>query len=125
VFVINIAGTFSVTNGADITVAGGLAQANVLYNVEATSGTVCFSSGSNCSSTGSNTADVQGVVLAPYQDIAMDGAQVDGEIISGGLTITANNSTIDLPEPGTLMLLATGVVGLGFRFRRNKRGSAS
>jgi choice-of-anchor A domain-containing protein len=122
VFVINIAGTFSVTNGADITVAGGLSQMNVLFNVEATSGVVCFSSGSNCSSTGSNTSDIQGVVLAPYQDITMDGAQVDGEVISGGLTLT--NSTVDAPEPATLMLLATGLAGLGVRLRRiGKRAS--
>jgi choice-of-anchor A domain-containing protein len=121
VFVINIAGTFSVTNGADITVAGGLSQLNVLYNVEATSGTVCFSSGTNCSSTTAGVANVQGVVLAPYQDISLDAAQVDGEIISGGLTITATNSTVDVPEPGTLMLLATGIAGLGFRLRRIRR----
>jgi choice-of-anchor A domain-containing protein len=122
-FVINVTGTFSVLNGADITVAGGLSQLNVLYNVESTGTAVCFSSGSSCSNTGSTTADIQGVVLAPYRDISLDGAQVDGELISGNLNLTLNNnSTVDVPEPATLMFLATGLAGLGFRIRRTRLG---
>jgi choice-of-anchor A domain-containing protein len=120
VFVINVSGTFSVLNGADIVVAGGLSQQSVLYNVEGTGTAVCFSSGSSCSGTGSNTANIQGVVLSPYRDISLDGAQVDGELISGNLNLTLNNSTVDLPEPGTLMLLATGLTGLVIRIKRRR-----
>ena len=125
VFVINITGAFTVNSGASILVGGGLSQLNVLYDVEGTSGTVCFSSGSStsCNNTGSTLADVQGVVLAPKRDISMDGAVVDGEVISGNLNITLNNnSTVDVPEPATLMFLATGLAGLGLRIRRMRRG---
>jgi len=120
VFVINVSGTFSVLNGADIVVAGGLSQQNVLYNVSGTGTAVCFSSGSSCSATGSNTANIQGVVLAPYRDISLDGAQVDGELISGNLNLTLNNSTVDLPEPASLLLLGTGLVGLSIRIKRRR-----
>ncbi len=132
-FVINIGtsstgAAFTVLNGATITLAGGLLPSHVLYNVEGTSGLVCFSNignGSNCTAeteaTGSS-ATVQGVVLAPYRDISLNGVQVDGEIISGNLNVTLNDSTVDAPEPATLMFLTTGLAGLGLRLRRLRRG---
>jgi choice-of-anchor A domain-containing protein len=114
-FVINVSGTFSILNGADIKVAGGLSQFNVLYNVTGTGSGVTFNGSSG-------STDVQGIVLAPYRDITLSGAQVDGEVISGNLNITVQNtSTIDAPEPATLMFLATGLAGLGFRFRRQRQ----
>jgi choice-of-anchor A domain-containing protein len=112
-FVVNISGTFSVGNGADIVVAGGLSNFNVLFNVIGTTGGTVQFNGS------SGNVDVQGIVLAPYQDININGAQVDGEVISGNLTITeVNTATVDAPEPATLMLLAAGLAGVGFRVRR-------
>jgi choice-of-anchor A domain-containing protein len=113
-FVINISGAFSVGNQANIVVAGGLSAADVLYNVTGTSGTVQFNGASG-------NVDVQGIVLAPYQDININGAQVDGEVITGNLTITqVNTATVDLPEPATLTFLATGLAGLGFRRWRRR-----
>jgi choice-of-anchor A domain-containing protein len=114
-FVINITGTFSVGNGADIMVAGGLSNMNVLYNVIGTAGNTVQFNGS------SGNVDVQGIVLAPYQDININGAIVDGEVITGNLNITeVNTATVDAPEPTTLLLLATGLAGLGFRVRRRR-----
>jgi choice-of-anchor A domain-containing protein len=114
-FVINVSGNFSVTNGADITVTGGLPQFNVLYNVTGTGSAVTFTGTSG-------STDVQGIVLAPYRDITVTGSEVDGEVISGNLNLTVqNNSTIDAPEPTTLIFLATGLAGLGVRFRRSRQ----
>lgn len=113
-FVINVSGTFSVGatgSPGSITVAGGLSQMQVLYNVEGTGSAVTFN--------GSwYDTDVQGVVLAPYRDIALNGATVDGEVISGNLNLTVNYSEVDAPEPATLVFLASGLVGLGLRIRR-------
>ena len=101
---------------ANIVVAGGMSNTHVLYNVTGTSGTVQFMGSSG-------NVDVQGIVLAPYQNLDINGAVVDGEVISGNLNITqVNTATIDLPEPATLMLLATGLAGVGIRIRRSRRG---
>jgi choice-of-anchor A domain-containing protein len=115
-FVINVSGNFSVTNGADITLTGGLPQYNVLYNVTGTGSAVTFTGTSG-------STDVQGIVLAPYRDITLNGANVEGEVISGNLNLTVENyATVSAPEPATLMFLTTGLVGMGFRIRRQRRG---
>jgi choice-of-anchor A domain-containing protein len=113
VFVIDISGSFSVLNGADITVAGGVSALNVMYNVTGTGSAVTFNGSSG-------STDVQGIVLAPYRDITLSGSNVDGEIISGNLNISIQNtSTVDVPEPATLTFLAMGLAGLAVRIRRS------
>jgi hypothetical protein len=130
-FLIDITGTFSVIGGASITEAGGLPNYNVLFNVEGTGGgsNVCITSG-NISCTGGVTSVgvVDGIVLAPFRNVTIDAATVDGQVIAGesstaGL-ILSNTAVVDAPEPATWMLLSTGLAGLGFRIRRIGRRSS-
>jgi hypothetical protein len=126
-YVIDISGgqAFTVLNGADITLSGGISSSNVLFNVVgSTGGAVCFSSIGSCTNTVtgkiSNTANVSGTILAPIRDINLDGAVVNGEVISGNLNITVDDAEV-IPEPGTLLAFATGLAALGTRLRRLRR----
>jgi choice-of-anchor A domain-containing protein len=110
-FVINISGDFSLSNSADIMVSGGLSKYNVLYNVTGTGNAVNF-----VDSTNSLQTVLQGIVLAPTRDITMTGSQVDGEIISGNMNISLNYANVDVPEPATLLLLASGLTAFAARF---------
>jgi hypothetical protein len=123
-YVINISGgqAFTVLNGADITL-NGVAASNVLFNVVGnTGGAVCFSSAASCTNTvtGAQTVNVSGTILAPLRDISLDGAVVNGEVISGALNITVDDSQV-IPEPGTLLIFASGLAALGTRLRRLRR----
>ncbi len=126
--VINVTGTFTVINDASITESGGLPNYNVLINVVGTGTGVCITGGSSasCSSpspVGFSTVDA--VILSPDRTVAMDAGVVDGEVIAGGtttgtgLTLT-KTSTIDAPEPATLLLVSTGLTSLYLRRRRRK-----
>ena len=102
----------------NIILTGGLSQFNVLFNVTGTGSTVNFLN----KTTGNPAADVlSGIVLAPFRDITLSTATVNGEIIGGNLSLT--NSTVSVPEPATLALFASGVAALGAKLRRRRKSS--
>jgi choice-of-anchor A domain-containing protein len=122
-FIINISGAFSLTNGADITFTGGLTEANVIYNVIGSGSAVCFSAASTCTSAvSSQGSTINGIVLAPYRDVTLDGAVVNGEVVVGNMNLTIDDSKL-VPEPSTLLAFATGLAALGGRFRWMRRRS--
>jgi choice-of-anchor A domain-containing protein len=122
-FVINVSGNFTISNGASITVAGGLSAYDVLYNVTGSGGTVTFN-GSN-----QNTV-VDGIVLTAYNDIEVNGSLVNGEVIAGGGSIYVENDgdvtgqATSAPEPPTRVLMASGLAA-GWWFRRWRKAGAS
>jgi hypothetical protein len=132
-FLIDVTGNFAVNTGSSILESGNLYNYNVMFNLEGTGGTgntiVCISSFTNrCTSSGSDTTTVQGIILAPFRTLLIDAATVDGEVISGaggasGLVLS-NTASVDAPEPATLMLVSTGLAGLGLRIRRIRRRTA-
>jgi choice-of-anchor A domain-containing protein len=115
-FVINVTGNMALSGGADIRLAGGIGEYNVLYNVTGTGSAVTFVDPTQTLST-----NAYGIVLAPTRDITIDGAVVNGEVISGNLNINVQNyGVVDAPEPTTLLLLASGLGTLvARRFRRS------
>ena len=123
-FIIDITGTFSVTNGGTIVEGANVNPKSVLFNVEGSSSAICIGGGAGCSGTTANGTLVSGVILAPFRNVTINAATVDGEVITGGGLNLSNKGSIEIPEPATLMLLTTGLAGFGLRLRRLRRHPA-
>jgi len=114
-FVINVAGNMALSGQSSIQLTGGLSEYNVLYNVTGTGNAVTFTDSNQTQST-----YLSGIVLAPTRDITVNGALVNGEVISGNQNILVENyGVVDVPEPATLFLLASGLGALLARRRKS------
>jgi choice-of-anchor A domain-containing protein len=115
-----------VLSGMTMTLTGGVTPNNIVWVLNDGGGNIQITSG----------ADVYGTFLAPDRSITVDHGTVNGRVIAGGspnpadgsinLLSIHSTSTInglsEVPEPGTLAMMGTGVVGLAGLLRRKLRG---
>jgi hypothetical protein len=83
-FIINVSRNFSLSNGANIGLSGGLSWDHVLFNVRGSGSTVTLSGGSQVMS---------GILLATNRTVSLEnGASVSGEIIADKVTLSGGAS---------------------------------
>jgi choice-of-anchor A domain-containing protein len=109
--------------GGDVVLTGGLTDDQVLWNYTGTNNV-----GLNNNASSYPLPDAfMGIILAPNAAISLVNANLDGRVFGGdssdmqivsGDTI---NSTVSTPEPGTIALLGSGLVGLIMVGSRRKR----
>jgi len=117
-FIFNISGNF--TMQGKVMLIGGISPADVLWNVTGTGNAVAFSGGGN-------SAQLSGILLAPFRDIQLSPGLVIGEVIGGGNTISlSGGADINaVPEPSTIALLilasllVLGRIGIARRAKAN------
>jgi hypothetical protein len=110
-FVFNISGQMELDGSSAIVLAGGAADANILFNITGT--TTAGQSGSSV---------IHGIILAPHASVVVDGGVgtpprvgVFGEVISGANIDIHSGSGINqpsVPDAGSAVVLM--VLGLGF-----------
>src|SRR3569833_238306 len=91
VFVVNVAGGFTINSACYIALSGGLTPFNVLINV--------IGSGSVVTINGSTKVTENGIILAPYRSISYHDQTIDGALIGAQVTITAGGHEVDNATP--------------------------
>lgn len=119
IFIVNVTGTLSLTGSTELGVAGGVTANNVLYNFTGSGQTI---------TTHVNNM-VYGTLLAPNYDFILH--SLNGRIIGGQNITLMSGATVNgptkpappVPEPTTILLLGSGLVGVTahLRKRRNRR----
>jgi choice-of-anchor A domain-containing protein len=88
VFVVNVSGNASLTGGATLKLAGGVTADHVLYNFTGNGGSVTLLVGGT----------ISGTILAPHEDVTLDGNFV-GEVVGGGRSLTLLPGATVSPAP--------------------------
>src|SRR5262249_11680995 len=104
VFVVNVTGSLRLSGTSALGLAGGVTADHVIYNFVGNSGQV---------SAGAGKA-INGTILATKASVNLNGTQVNGEIVGGGLTFSLGrgtavsqvqfNGTVNAPVAGNASL---------------------
>jgi choice-of-anchor A domain-containing protein len=113
---VNVDGTLAQLSSFGITL-NGVTASSVLYNYyQATSLTV-------------SGIGVQGSILAPLASVDFSSGQINGTLIAGSLSGTGESHYVpftgdlpSVPEPSSLLLMGSGVIGLAGSWLRRRRG---
>ena len=124
--VFNFSSTLGNINlGGDVAFTGGLNDDQVLWNFTGSGKNISLNN--NASSFPLPLA-YQGIILAPNDAISLTNANLDGRVFGGDSSDmqivsgdTINAPTTVVPEPATLALLGTGILGLASFFRRRHK----
>jgi choice-of-anchor A domain-containing protein len=87
-FVINVTGSFSMSGGSAIRVAGGVRSQDVTYNITGSGNDAVLSGGSG----------VDGSLLAPNRAVQLSAGVTNGQVIAGGRVIISGGAQVICPS---------------------------
>jgi len=125
---INLDGLGNIQFHGGIIFTGGIGGDSVLFNIGGGNySTLTGASSLDINNNGGTAGIAQGIFLDPNGAISVVNATVQGRVFGGdshdfqyvsGATLTAPSS---VPEPGSIMLLGSGLSGIGLLLRRRRQ----